>query len=444
MAQFLNNRRKRSRIGAWLAWGLWAAGCAALAPRVGGWGALALLVMGSGVLLVRTRPRRVPVLNYHSVSAQPQWLGIGSRISLPPETFARQLAWLAHHGYRTLFVSEVAQLLEGSRTAPAGAPCVALTFDDGYADNATTVWPLLRQYHMKATFFVSTDFIADAPPAEGDAGYLTWAQLRELQAGGLVEIQSHGAAHARVMADERLRGFVGPDRPNPWLLWNTRPETRRTWWRELPRDRSLWGHPVYQQQPALAAREFRLNPQAVAHLLAWTRAQGEALFARPDWEQTLRAEWSATTARLGGPGAWESAADFAARVADDLRQSRAVLQRELGRPVTLLCWPENAFTPEGEALARAAGYVATVANGHDTQNAVGRSPGRIARVCIGAGFIGRPHPVFDLLGFVVALRVFEGWYGYYPVQVLAAALRRAGLLLRRKSVCPPDYYTAWG
>ena len=36
---------------------------------------------------------------------------------------------------------------------------VAITFDDGYSDNATVALPILRKYGLSATFFIATDYV---------------------------------------------------------------------------------------------------------------------------------------------------------------------------------------------------------------------------------------------------------------------------------------------
>jgi len=71
---------------------------------------------------------------------------------------------------------------------------LALTFDGGYPDFYTNVYPVLRRLGLKATLFV---IVADV----GVDGGLSWDQLRELSASGLVEIGSHSWDHA---ADECL------------------------------------------------------------------------------------------------------------------------------------------------------------------------------------------------------------------------------------------------
>ncbi|TCO41299.1 polysaccharide deacetylase family protein [Dokdonella fugitiva] len=69
--------------------------------------------------------------------------------------------------------------------APSRA--VVLTFDDGHASNHALAWPMLAERGLRADFFVN-------PGKVGEAGLASWAQLREMAAGGM-SIQSHGWNH---------------------------------------------------------------------------------------------------------------------------------------------------------------------------------------------------------------------------------------------------------
>jgi peptidoglycan/xylan/chitin deacetylase (PgdA/CDA1 family) len=69
--------------------------------------------------------------------------------------FEQQLQWVSRW-FNVLPLSEaVARLQTGSLPARA----LAITFDDGYADNATVAAPLLRRFGLTATFFVTTGVI---------------------------------------------------------------------------------------------------------------------------------------------------------------------------------------------------------------------------------------------------------------------------------------------
>ncbi|NBC48490.1 MAG: polysaccharide deacetylase family protein [Gammaproteobacteria bacterium] len=95
---------------------------------------------------------RLSILIYHRVFARPDAL-------LPSEpdaeTFRWQLRVLASL-FTVLPLSDaVERLAQG--TLPARAACI--TFDDGYADNATVALPVLRELGLPATFFVATGYL---------------------------------------------------------------------------------------------------------------------------------------------------------------------------------------------------------------------------------------------------------------------------------------------
>lgn len=463
MRRIFDNGATRARARAWGFWLLLNAtgiGLAFASPAFSFWqwvGWLTLLGLGGLPVLVRMRPRKIPVLNYHSVSARPQWLRIGDQVSIAPDAFERQLAYLKRHGYRSLFISEAHRILAGKDRADPRGKHVALTFDDGYADNWIAALPLLKKYGVKATLFVSTGFIAEAEgcretieeKARADwnaldwSGYLKWPELKAMRDSGLVEIQSHGFAHTRVFTDAALRGFVGPGRPNLWALWNARPETCTTWWRELDDDRALWGHPVFSQGPALACRAYTPDPNAVAHLLSWARDGRRNIFAEPHWEERLREEWFRYTRAHGDRGTQEGQTEYERRVERDLREAKQALERGLHAKVEALCWPENAFSEAGERLARKAGYTVTVSNRHNSRNAIGETPERITRVFIGSHAAGFRVPQLDLARFVLELKVFEGWYALYPLLAAMHLAKKTVWAVKRRCLCRRDYLSIW-
>lgn len=136
-----------------------------------------------------TRRRlRLPILMYHYVSTPPD----GSDeyrldLSVSPQQFASHLSWLRDNGYQTITLDDAYAALSRGKRLPQHA--VVLTFDDGYIDAYQNAFPLLRQFGMKGTFFIVTEWID-----EGRPGYLTWDQVREMAAAGM-SIQSHSLSH---------------------------------------------------------------------------------------------------------------------------------------------------------------------------------------------------------------------------------------------------------
>ncbi len=129
-------------------------------------------------------------LLYHLVADETY--GEYTYLFVKTEDFEAQLMEIQARGFETYFADEPQRA--------NGKPGVVLTFDDGYADNYTTVFPLLQKYNMKATIFLITDTI-------GTAGHLTEEQILEMSESGLVHFGSHTASHAKLdsLSQEALR-----------------------------------------------------------------------------------------------------------------------------------------------------------------------------------------------------------------------------------------------
>ncbi len=77
---------------------------------------------------------------------------------------------------------------------------ILVTFDDGYADNYTNVFPILKKYHMSARIFLATEYIGKTRTLRSGKilPMLTWDQIREMQASGLVTFYPHTHTHQKL------------------------------------------------------------------------------------------------------------------------------------------------------------------------------------------------------------------------------------------------------
>lgn len=135
----------------------------------------------------------VPILTYHRVGVS------RNRMVVTPENFATQLDTLAKNDYRVIRLADLPDFLSGRRQLPQRA--VVITFDDGHVSAYQYAYPLLKQYGFPATFFLYTDFLA---AKEG----LSWAQISEMAASGLIDFQAHSKTHANLV--QRLPGETDP------------------------------------------------------------------------------------------------------------------------------------------------------------------------------------------------------------------------------------------
>ena len=131
----------------------------------------------------------VPVLMYHAVSDD-LW-GYWD-LFVSPQTIEEELLYLQENGFETIWFEDLSHVEDYEKP-------VILTFDDGYDDNYTELFPLLQKYNAKATIFV-------IPKAIGTPHKMTAEQIYELSRSGLVSIQSHTYSHGNLstMDEEKL------------------------------------------------------------------------------------------------------------------------------------------------------------------------------------------------------------------------------------------------
>jgi peptidoglycan/xylan/chitin deacetylase (PgdA/CDA1 family) len=155
---------------------------------------------------------RLSILIFHRVLSRPDPL-------FPEEPdlarFDQILAWVSKWFQVLPLEKAITQLRSG--TLPARA--AAITFDDGYADNATNALPILKRHGMSATFFVATSFL--------DGGRM-WndtlieairrcpAPSLDLGEGGLGAFKLGSVGERRIAIDSLLRRvkYLEPDQRN--------------------------------------------------------------------------------------------------------------------------------------------------------------------------------------------------------------------------------------
>lgn len=119
----------------------------------------------AGALRVaRSRARTgLTILMYHRVLPAAEAAQTEPRnLVVDAECFARQMDELA----RTAEVVTVGEAMAGGEsglTARTGRPRVAVTFDDGYLDNAEHAAPIMEARGLRGTFFVTSGFVAGTP-----------------------------------------------------------------------------------------------------------------------------------------------------------------------------------------------------------------------------------------------------------------------------------------
>jgi len=165
----------------------------------------------------------LPILMYHRVNvSDPSEPAVSRRLTVHPDDFARQMAWLKRRGYETVTQRDLFAALVHGR--PLGPRPILITFDDGYRDVFFEASPVLSRHGFRATAYVISGRIS-----AGDSSFLTWPLLHALERRG-IEIGSHTVLHrdltsldtAEAMAElvnsrRRLERELG--HPVQWLAY---------------------------------------------------------------------------------------------------------------------------------------------------------------------------------------------------------------------------------
>lgn len=285
---------------------------------------------------VRSGAPRGLILMYHRVAEKDvdPW-----SLSVTPVHFAEHLA----------VMRRVAHPVSLSRLGRAHADdelpdrAVALTFDDGYANNLYSARPLLERADIPATVFIATGYSGQSREFWWDA--LDQALLRPgwlpanlcLDIGGAVKQWELGdaaeyseAQHRQDFAHYAPDAAPGSRLALYWSVWETL--------QRLPAD---------QQRQALDA------------ILAWS---GCRPVTRPT-HRSLRPDEISLLARGGLVSVGAHTVNHpllpahpAALQRDEIRQSKAYLEEVLGHPVTSFSYPFGGYGAETVPLVREAGF----------------------------------------------------------------------------------------
>ena len=140
------------------------------------------------ILYNKTRKNFVLCLMYHSIDSEKNKGGIFV------DEFEEHIKWIKDK--KTFKMEELKGL---DYTLPPNS--ILITFDDGYKNNYTLAFPILKKYNMKATIFLNTKFI------EKDEAYLNWDEIREMYESGLVDFQLHTHSHQLTVKDIEVLAF---------------------------------------------------------------------------------------------------------------------------------------------------------------------------------------------------------------------------------------------
>ena len=312
----------------------------------------------------------VPVFMYHSVGiVNKSWHW--SELTIDYRVFERQLQFLKKRNYNTIHLNDLYDHLYHAKAIPEKS--VILTFDDGYADNYIFLYPLLKKYGFKGTIFVNPEFVDPRAECrkmlfdtgfimESDfSGFLSWAEMLEMEKDGTIDIQSHALTHTWYPVSNEIIDFRHPEDPYIWMTWNDYPDQK---YRLQIDDKALvkLGTPVYKHEKSLHATRFFPDKALDDYLQEYVNKNGGySFFKKQSWREDLFKQ-SALFYESGEiSGHYETEEDKFVRLKQELEISKRELESKLKKDINFLCWPGGSGSEEGNRIAFELGYLMTTA-----------------------------------------------------------------------------------
>ena len=132
----------------------------------------------------------LPVLQYHHVS-----ISSPKSTSVTPEQFTEQMNYLQSAGFQVVDLRSALDDLRDNKPLPEKA--VAITFDDAYRNIYQAGFPILKERHFPFTVFINTE-----PVERKSRSFLTWDQMKEMEAFGGV-FANHTISHPYMLRKEK-------------------------------------------------------------------------------------------------------------------------------------------------------------------------------------------------------------------------------------------------
>jgi peptidoglycan/xylan/chitin deacetylase (PgdA/CDA1 family) len=290
--------------------------------------ALPASVTGAGVILL-----------YHRVARH---VNDPCGLAVRPRYFARHMRVLRRR-VRVVPLAELADDVAGGD----GDARVAVTFDDGYADNLLNAAPVLAAEGVPATVFVATGMIGSRREPWWDD--LERLLLSRTELPRVVRLSVNGVEHRWECAGAEKRGWRDVMRQRRWCVWHESDPTPR--------------HRMYRELSGL----LRPLGQDAQHSVLEELAR---LARRPvQGRRSHRWLTADEVARLAGVPGIELGAHTVSHVSlahhppavqrREIEESKAALESMIGREVTSFAYPfggRGAYTAETVGLVREAGF----------------------------------------------------------------------------------------
>lgn len=130
-------------------------------------------------------PEGVSILMYHMIGDMKNNSAV-----MTEDNLRIQMQYLKDHGYHPITMQELYDYVTKGEKLPSKPVCI--TFDDGYLDSYTIVYPMMKEFGYPWNLFLITDDVGKS------YNRMTWEQLKEMADSGAVTIANHTLSHPKL------------------------------------------------------------------------------------------------------------------------------------------------------------------------------------------------------------------------------------------------------
>lgn len=273
--------------------------------------------------------KSVPTVMFHSLSYS---LKDPFYLAFPTHLFVDNIETLIRSGFHFVTIEQIV-----NQTIDNNKKNVCFTFDDGFKDNYTILFPILKYFNIPCTVFISSDFVAIDRFGNTSDKSRTWMrnflskrQIIEMHKSGLIDFQGHSRTHTWYpTAGEVLEQHnISSIEKYYWIYWNAFPEKK-----PYIIDKSIYSSHsefvTFNYDRSLASRRFI-----------------------PDGDEF------SSSGKKHVTGAVETDDEMIARFREEIIWDKANLENLLQKNLCFFCWPGGEMCKESYSVFKQSGYKA--------------------------------------------------------------------------------------
>ncbi len=300
----------------------------------------------------------IPILYYHSVADHKEkdnW----SFLSIQIELFKKQMNYLHKNGFSTCTWDELYDHINGLKKITKKS--VMIHFDDGFLDNWTIVFPIMKKLSFHYSILLTPEFIQEGEirPFTDQSnllqknkwwGYLNKKEIKKMSESGLVDFQAHGFTHTWYESSSRLIDIYNGSNFYPHIHWNLNLE-KKPYWLNTKLNVKL-GYPIFEFKKSLELNNRFILKQNVVNELIKIYDK-----TKTDQENFKSYQNLLNEKKLNEKiGYFETDVQSNERLLMELRTTKKYIEGITNKPVNYLVFPGGGNSDRVFKLSKKVGY----------------------------------------------------------------------------------------